>query len=109
MTRFIWPEKSAAWRVGISCRRPNKWFPIEPHFMVPFWQFLPVWLRSRLLMRSDIGCVGRVQDYLLAKATVESIRLLTAREMRWLFPDGEVLRETVGPLTKSIVIRRGVR
>lgn len=93
---------------GYFVQTPNKWFPLEPHFMFPFWQFLPAWLRARLLMRSDIGCVGQVQDYLLAKATVESIRLLTAREMRWLFPDGEMLREKVGPLTKSLVAWRGV-
>lgn len=88
---------------GYFVQTPNKWFPIEPHFLVPFWQFLPVWLRARLLMRSDIGCVGRVQDYFLAKATVESIRLLTKSETQWLFPDGEVYSEKFGLWTKSIV------
>ena len=91
---------------GYFVQTPNKWFPIEPHFLVPFWQFLPVWLRARMLMRKDIGHVGQVQDYLLAKATIESIRLLTAREMRWLFSDGVIHREKVGPLTKSIVVWR---
>jgi hypothetical protein len=91
---------------GYFVQTPNKWFPIEPHFLVPFWQFLPSWLRARMLMRRQIGCVFQVQDYLLAKATVEGIRLLTTREMRWLFPDGEIEREKVGPLTKSIVAWR---
>lgn len=91
---------------GYWVQTPNKWFPIEPHFLVPFWQFLPSWLRARLLMRRQIGFVGQVQDYLLAKATVEEIRLLTAREMRWLFPDGQLQREKVGPLTKSIILHR---
>ena len=91
---------------GYFVETPNKWFPLEPHFLVPCWQFLPSWLRAAVLMRTDIGCVGRVEDYLLAKATVESIRLLTAREMRWLFPDGEIYREKLGGLTKSIVAWR---
>jgi Methyltransferase domain len=85
---------------------PNKWFPLEPHFLVPCWQFLPSWARARMLMRTDIGCVGQVQDYLLAKATVESIRLLTARELRWLFPEAQLLHEKFGPFTKSLIAIR---
>ncbi len=88
---------------GYFVETPNKWFPVEAHSLVPFWQFLPSWLRARVLMRTDVGCIGQVQDYLLAKATVESIRLLTVREMRWLFPDGQIQREKFGPLTKSIL------
>jgi hypothetical protein len=57
-------------------------------------------------MRGDIGCVGRVQDFLLAKATIEEVRLVTTRELRWLFPDGNIFREKIGPLTKSIVAWR---
>ena len=93
---------------GYFVQTPNKWFPIEPHFLVPFWQFLPYWFRARMLMRRNLGYVFRVQDYLLAKATIEEIRLLTAREMRWLFPDGEIYREKLGPLTKSIVVSKSI-
>ena len=59
-------------------------------------------------MRKDIGYVGRVQDYFLAKATVESIRLLTKREMQWLFPEGKVYSEKFGLWTKSIVAWRAL-
>jgi hypothetical protein len=92
---------------GYFVETPNKWFPLEPHFLVPCWQFLPASIRAALLTRTDIGCVGRVEDYLLAKATVESIRLLSAREMRWLFPDGRIYREKIGGLTKSLVAWKG--
>jgi Methyltransferase domain len=91
---------------GYFVQTPNKWFPLEPHFLVPCWQFLPVWLRARLLMTSDRGFVGQVQEYFLAKATVESIRLLTQREMRWLFPEAIIVKEQIGPLTKSLVACR---
>jgi hypothetical protein len=91
---------------GYFVQTPNKWFPIEPHFLLPGWQFLPAWARARMLMQRNIGCVGRVEDYRLAKATVESIRLLTVAEMKWLFPDGHILREQVGGMTKSIVAWR---
>src|SRR5262245_54640703 len=34
---------------------PNKFFPIEPHFLFPGFQFLPITLRAGLLARRDVG------------------------------------------------------
>jgi hypothetical protein len=42
-------------------------------------------------------------DPLMARAEVEQIRLLSAGEMRQLFPEAEIRFEKIGPLVKSIV------
>jgi hypothetical protein len=46
----------------------------------------------------------REPDPLRAQAEVEQVRLLDAREIRLLFPDGELWRERFGPLVKSLVV-----
>lgn len=70
---------------------PNRWFPVEPHVLLPLFQFLPRPLRRRLWR---LG---------VSKGPFEDIRLLDARELRRLFPDAVIFRERLGPLTKSLV------
>ena len=91
---------------GYFVQTPNRWFPLEPHFLVPGWQFLPLWLRTRLLCWRDLGWAKRFSDPMLARAEAEQIRLLTAREFRYLFPDATVHRERLGPLAKSFIAVR---
>jgi hypothetical protein len=88
---------------GYFVQTPYRHFPVEPHFLVPAWQYLPVWLRRRLLARRDLGWMKRAADPLRAQAEVEQVRLLDQREMRLLFPGGELWREKIGPLVKSLV------
>ena len=59
--------------------------------LLPFFQFLPERLKRRLWR---FGAAGG--DY-------EEIELLDARELAELFPDALILRERVGPLTKSLM------
>src|SRR3954453_337970 len=37
---------------------PNFWFPMEPHFLVPGWQYLPVAARVAILRRRRCGWGG---------------------------------------------------
>ena len=67
---------------------PNYWFPIEPHFKLPFVQFLPTPLRSRI---RNVIWPGH------------SIELIGARQMRVLFPDAMIERERIAGLTKSLI------
>lgn len=79
---------------------PNRYFPIEPHYQVPFFQFLPERARRALNKRFTLGWKE--------KGKWEEINLLSARDLRRLFPDGEIHRERVCGLTKSLmVVRRG--
>jgi hypothetical protein len=86
---------------------PNRWFPIEPHFLVPGFQFLPISLRVALVRRFRLGWMARVPDADAARAVVESIQLLTADELQRLFPEGTLHREQLGGLTKSLIVTHG--
>jgi SAM-dependent methyltransferase len=70
---------------------PNRAFPIEPHALLPFVHWLPPRL-GRALWR--LGVSGDPYD---------DVRLLGIGELRRLFPDAVIVRERVGPLTKSFV------
>ncbi len=80
---------------------PNRYFPLEAHFHVPFWPFLPLSVRTWLHRRSSLGWIEKQRDPILARADVEQIRLLTRREMAHLFPDARILGEHVLGMTKS--------
>ena len=71
---------------------PNRWFPVEPHVLLPLFQLLPLAARRRLWR------------FGVSRDPFEDIRLLGPRELRSLFPDGVLVRERLGPLTKSLVI-----
>jgi len=70
---------------------PNKWFPVEPHVLLPGYQFLP-----RTLQRKVWPLAVRNEPY-------DEITLLTSEGLSSLFPGAEILRERVGPWTKSLI------
>jgi hypothetical protein len=85
---------------------PNRYFPLEPHFLFPLWQFLPAWFRAALHRRFKLGWMERQPDPLLARAGVEQVRLVNHTELHRLFPDAVIHRESLGPLTKSLIAIR---
>jgi len=91
---------------GYFVQTPYRYFVIEPHYQFPAWQFLPLWLRTALHQRFNLGYVPAEKDYLTARIGVESVRLLSLREYRALFPDAIIRREKIGPLVKSLVAIR---
>ena len=82
---------------------PNFWFPLDPHFLFPAFQFLPRRIQVWLLRRMDIGWLTRTPDAGQADAQIESIRLLSASDLRRLFPEAGLWREKFLGLTKSLV------
>jgi SAM-dependent methyltransferase len=92
------PEKRAGYaaeltRVGRRwlVQTPNRAFPVEPHALLPFVHWLPRPL-GRALWR--LGVSGDPYD---------DVQLLGIGELRRLFPDALIVREHVGPLTKSFL------
>jgi len=82
---------------------PNYFFPLEPHFLFPGFQFLPKPARVLLLNKFNLGHMPRKENIHEARLKVEEIRLLTIKEMRELFPQSSIWKEKFGGLVKSIV------
>lgn len=101
-------------RVGRSywVQTPNRWFPVEQHLLTPFIHWLPARWQRALAPRFNLWqFVARPSedrrkfyiDHYLAE-----VRLLSAAELRELFPGARVIRERVLDWTKSLVATGGV-
>ena len=95
-------------RVGKNyyLQTPNKYFPVEPHFSLPLFQFLPISLRTTLVQHFHLGWVDRHPVRAEAEAEVRSIRLLSKRELKKLFPEATITEERLFGMTKSIQISK---
>jgi 2-polyprenyl-3-methyl-5-hydroxy-6-metoxy-1,4-benzoquinol methylase len=92
-------------RVGRSyfLQTPYKYFPIEPHFVFPLFQFLPIFLRIFLVQHFSLAWTGRIPDRDVAERAVKSIVLLSKTELRSLFPDADITAEKFFGLPKSLL------
>jgi len=86
---------------------PYFWFPLEPHFRVPFYHWMPEQMRARLNMWSRLGYINKAETYSEAMANVQSCCLLDAGQMQELFPDAQLRFERVLGLPKSLIMTRG--
>lgn len=80
---------------------PNFWFPMEPHFLVPGWHWLPVDARVAILRRRPVGWMGRCPDLEVAGQVVREVRLMRHSELSRLFPEATIVAERFGGLVKS--------
>ncbi|MES2330173.1 MAG: class I SAM-dependent methyltransferase [Bacteroidota bacterium] len=92
-------------RVGKNyfIQTPNYYFPIEPHWVFPFFQFLPVTCRVWMTRNLNLGHIGRIPDPVDASKRVAEVQLLTRQQMQQLFPQAKMYQETFFGLTKSLV------
>jgi hypothetical protein len=90
-------------RVGRAywVQTPNFWFPVEPHFLVPAWHWLPEDARVAILRRRGVGWAGRSPDPARARRVVQEHRLMRRHELKRLFPDADIVAERIGGLVKS--------
>lgn len=86
---------------------PNRYFPLEPHFLVPGFQFFPLSLRVWLVSNFNMGWYRRIPDKAKARREVESVSLLSRSDLRRLFPRAEIYEERIAGLTKSFVAYGG--
>lgn len=93
---------------GYWVQTPNFWFPIEPHFHVPGWQWMPEGTRIALLRRFRCGWRGPCPDRKEAAELVREVRLMTGRELRECFPDAHLYAERFKGLVKSWVAIGGI-
>ena len=93
-------------RVGKSyfVQTPYRYFPIEPHWVFPFFQFLPRSIRIELTHRFALGHIPRIPNREQAANQVDEVRLMTIAELRKLFPSGFLYKEFFMGIIKSIVM-----
>jgi SAM-dependent methyltransferase len=67
-------------RVGRSwfVSTPNRWYPVDPHYHLPFVQFLPQANQKRLVTQ-------------LGKVPYDHLNLLSSADLRELFPTSRVI------------------
>ncbi len=86
---------------------PNRFFPIEPHFLFPFFQFFPLCIKVWLVSHFDIGWYRRTIERQKVIEIVNSIRLLKEQELREFFPGAMIYKERFLGLTRSFLICGG--
>jgi 2-polyprenyl-3-methyl-5-hydroxy-6-metoxy-1,4-benzoquinol methylase len=96
-------------RVGLRyfVQTPNYYFPIEPHFLFPGFQWLPLSLRAYLLNHFNLGWIKKIPDLQEAKKFVAQIQLLKKKEFLSLFPEANLYEEKIAGLTKSFIVYSG--
>ena len=96
-------------RVGrrVYVQAPCRSFPIEPHFLFPGFQFLPLAAQVWLLMHFSLGWYSRFADRREAEAVARSKRLVSRRELKCLFPEAHVVEERWMGLVKSFNLYQG--
>jgi hypothetical protein len=96
-------------RVGKAywVQTPNFWFPMEPHFHVPGWQWMPSDLRVSMIRRWRCGWRGPCPDPLQARTLVQELRLLSERELKFVFPGATLIPERFCGLVKSWTVIGG--
>lgn len=100
--RFADTARSAAAHHWIQT--PYRYFPLEPHFLFPGFQFLP--LAQRRAIARYWGPTRRsVRTMSTRDATdyVASIELLSVTAMRAYFPESTIARERLAGMVKSLI------
>ena len=93
-------------RVGVRyfVQTPNYWFPVEPHFVFLFFQYLPKKIRLWLILNFRLGHHPKYKKRESAIRAIEEIQLLSIKQMKKLFPDSTIYREKFIGLNKSIIV-----
>jgi hypothetical protein len=86
---------------------PARSFPVEPHLLAPFFQYLPRRLQLRMARHFTLWGLMTKPTRALVVEMLSDIRLLTYSEMKQLFPDCLILKERALGLTKSYIAVRG--
>jgi hypothetical protein len=75
---------------------PAKWFPVEAHCGMPFWWFYPESWRRRLINRWR----QKLPEW---TDVVEGTRVLERSSLATMFPEAEILTETLLAIPKSYI------
>jgi ubiquinone/menaquinone biosynthesis C-methylase UbiE len=82
---------------------PNKCFFLEPHYLLPFFQFVPDKLKYLILKKTKLSRLKK-WDKNFAKQYINEIRLLSLKEMKILFPKSKIYFEKFLGMNKSFTM-----
>jgi len=89
---------------------PNRLFPVEPHLLTPFLHWLPARVQNAIAPRFTVWSAlvrpsADRRDFYI-RHYLEDIRLLSAADVRRLFPGTKLIRERLLGITKSLIATR---
>jgi len=82
---------------------PNRYFPVEPHFLIPMFQFMPISLRTTFVQHFPLGWFEKIPDRKRADELVRSVNLLSKSQVQSLFPDALTTDERFFGIPKWIL------
>ncbi|WP_026185244.1 class I SAM-dependent methyltransferase [Salinispora pacifica] len=86
---------------------PYRYFPVEPHWVAPAMQFLPVSARVVVARKWPLAYTPG-KSYEAAMRQVLTTELIGRAELRYLFPDAGIRNERLLGITKSLIAIRGL-
>lgn len=84
---------------------PYRYFPVEPHWLFPGFQWLPAAARVRITQHWPLGHRHAAEKDAATTWALEC-ELLSITEMRYYFPDSQIWLERLAGLPKSLVAVR---
>lgn len=83
---------------------PSLWFPLEPHSLIPLFQFIPHRLRALLIMTFNINYFPKRSNYKEALTVSRSTLMFTKKRFQQLFPGAEIQVEKLFGIPKSYTV-----
>lgn len=92
-------------RVGVKyfVQTPNYYFPFEPHFLFPFFQFFPQFFKITLLKSFNMGWFKKCKNNREASILLKENQLLRLKELKNYFPEGKIIKERFLFMNKSFI------
>ncbi|WP_296703700.1 methyltransferase domain-containing protein [Algoriphagus sp.] len=89
-------------RVGklFFVQTPNKYFPVEAHYAIPFAQFMPKSFMLKVLTKTRLSRLSK-WDEADAKQYLDEILLIDKAGMKKLFPGASIYEERMMGMVKS--------
>lgn len=81
---------------------PYRYFPIEPHWLFPGLQFLPLNVRAEVSRQWPLAHT-KAQSRDEGLRVAMSVELLSRTEMAYYFPDSTLRPERIGGVVKSLI------
>ena len=80
---------------------PSFWFPLEPHSLLPLFQFMPHAVRALLIMLFNINYFPKQKTYKAALEVSRSTLMFSKNRFQQVFPEAFIEVETLFGIPKS--------